>query len=129
MPSCIFRCVGVGRYKPHRADGDWSPNSCAGTSPHPQDRARSSNAVRWRWETATGQLAKIDGLDADTLALFAERLRPTTRPLADEAARPVSVPLDEVATPHPRRTTSRRHRELSEATGRRHVTAAGAGLR
>jgi len=35
---------------------------------------------------ATGRLAKTDRLDADTLALFAERVRPTPRPLADEAA-------------------------------------------
>ena len=35
---------------------------------------------------ATGQLAKTDRLDADTLALFAERVRPTPRPLPDEAA-------------------------------------------
>lgn len=35
---------------------------------------------------ATGQLAKTDGLDADTLALFAERVRSPPRPLADEAS-------------------------------------------
>src|SRR5438105_5408380 len=35
---------------------------------------------------ATGQLAKTDRLDADTLALFAERVRPTPRPLPDAAA-------------------------------------------
>ena len=35
---------------------------------------------------ATGQLAKTDRLDADTLALFTERVRPTPRPLADEAS-------------------------------------------
>ena len=34
---------------------------------------------------ATGQLAKTDRLDADVLALFAERVRPDVRPLADEA--------------------------------------------
>ena len=34
----------------------------------------------------TGQLAKTDRIDADTLALFAERVRPTPRPLADEAS-------------------------------------------
>ncbi len=32
---------------------------------------------------ATGQLAKTDALDADGLALFAERVRPTPRPLPD----------------------------------------------
>ena len=36
---------------------------------------------------ATGQLAKTDRIDADTLALFAERVRPAPRPLPDEAAR------------------------------------------
>ena len=34
---------------------------------------------------ATGQLAKTDALDAATLALFAERVRPEPRPLAGEA--------------------------------------------
>lgn len=34
---------------------------------------------------ATGQLAKTDQLDAAILALFAERVRPTPRPLPDEA--------------------------------------------
>jgi len=36
---------------------------------------------------AIGQLAKTDRIDAETLALFAERVRPEVRPLADEAAR------------------------------------------
>ncbi len=35
---------------------------------------------------ATGQLAKTDVLDAGILALFAERVRPTPRPLPDAAA-------------------------------------------
>src|SRR3989442_4004176 len=35
---------------------------------------------------ATGQLAKTDRLDAGILALFAERVRPTPRPLPDGAA-------------------------------------------
>jgi len=34
---------------------------------------------------ATGQLAKTDRLDAHLLALFAERVRPTPRPLPDAA--------------------------------------------
>ncbi len=34
---------------------------------------------------ATGQLAKTDALDAQVLALFAERVRPTPRPLPSEA--------------------------------------------
>ena len=39
---------------------------------------------------ATGQLAKTDRIDADILALFAERVRPTPRPLPDA----VSAALD-----------------------------------
>lgn len=35
---------------------------------------------------STGQLAKTDQLDASLLALFAERVRPTPRPLPSEAA-------------------------------------------
>lgn len=35
---------------------------------------------------ATGQLAKTDAIDAQVLALFAERVRPEPRPLPDEAA-------------------------------------------
>ena len=35
---------------------------------------------------ATGQLAKTDRIDADVLALFAERVRPEVRPIADDAA-------------------------------------------
>ena len=34
---------------------------------------------------ATGQLAKTDAIDAQVLALFAERVRPAPRPLPDEA--------------------------------------------
>lgn len=43
---------------------------------------------------ATGHLAKTDSIDAELLALFAERVRPTPRPLADEA----SVALDALLT-------------------------------
>jgi transposase len=42
---------------------------------------------------ATGQLAKTDRIDADTLALFAERVRPEPRPLADEATRALDAVL------------------------------------
>src|SRR6266571_6380763 len=35
---------------------------------------------------AIGQLAKTDAIDAQVLALFAERVQPTPRPLPDEAA-------------------------------------------
>jgi transposase len=36
---------------------------------------------------ATGRLAKTDALDAQIIALFAERIRPEPRPLPDDAAR------------------------------------------
>jgi transposase len=42
---------------------------------------------------ATGQLAKTDRIDADVLALFAERVRPAVRPIADEAAQELDALL------------------------------------
>jgi transposase len=42
---------------------------------------------------ATGQLAKTDRIDADLLALFAERVRPTVRPIADAAAQELDALL------------------------------------
>jgi transposase len=42
---------------------------------------------------ATGQLAKTDAIDAQVLALFAERVRPTPRPLPDEAAQALEALL------------------------------------
>ena len=42
---------------------------------------------------ATGKLAKTDKLDAQVLALFAERVRPTPRPLPDAAAQDLSALL------------------------------------
>jgi transposase len=42
---------------------------------------------------ATGQLAKTDAIDAQVLALFAERGRPTPRPLPDEAAQALEALL------------------------------------
>lgn len=42
---------------------------------------------------ATGQLAKTDRIDADTLALFAKRVRPNPRALPDEAARALDALL------------------------------------
>jgi transposase len=42
---------------------------------------------------ATGQLAKTDAIDAHTLALFAERVRPAPRPLPDEAAQALDAVL------------------------------------
>jgi transposase len=42
---------------------------------------------------ATGQLAKTDAIDAQMLALFAERVRPAPRPLPDEAAQALDALL------------------------------------
>jgi transposase len=42
---------------------------------------------------ATGQLAKSDALDARILALFAQRVQPTPRPLPDETAQDVAALL------------------------------------
>jgi transposase len=42
---------------------------------------------------ATGQLAKTDAIDAQVLALFAERVRPTPRPLPGEAAQALDALL------------------------------------
>jgi transposase len=42
---------------------------------------------------ATGQLAKTDAIDAQVLALFADRVRPTPRPLPDEAAQALDALL------------------------------------
>ena len=42
---------------------------------------------------ATGQLAKTDRIDARTLALFAERVRPTAKALPDEAAQELDALL------------------------------------
>jgi transposase len=42
---------------------------------------------------STGQLAKTDRIDAAVLALFAERVRPEPRPLADEAAQALDALL------------------------------------
>lgn len=42
---------------------------------------------------ATGQLAKTDRIDADVIALFADRMRPAWRPLADEATTDLAAVL------------------------------------
>jgi transposase len=42
---------------------------------------------------STGQLAKTDAIDAQTLALFAERVRPVPRPLPDAAAQALDAVL------------------------------------
>lgn len=64
---------------------------------------------------ATGQLAKTDAIDAHILARFAEAVRPTPRPLPDEATRAFSALLTRrrqliemlVAEQHRRRTAPR----------------------
>ena len=42
---------------------------------------------------AAGQLAKTDQIDADILALFAERVRPAPRALPDDASRTLDALL------------------------------------
>src|SRR6058998_2122165 len=42
---------------------------------------------------ATGQLAKTDAIDAQVLALFAERVRPEPRPLPDDATQALEALL------------------------------------
>ena len=42
---------------------------------------------------ATGQLAKTDRIDANILALVAERVRPAVRPIADDVARELDALL------------------------------------
>ena len=42
---------------------------------------------------ATGQLAKTDAIDADILALFAERVQPEPRPLSDDATQALDALL------------------------------------
>ena len=42
---------------------------------------------------ATGQLAKTDRIDADVLALFADRVRPAVRPIADAEAQELDALL------------------------------------
>ena len=43
---------------------------------------------------ATGQLAKTDRIDADILALFADRVRPSVRPLPDAEAQELEAAAD-----------------------------------
>ena len=44
---------------------------------------------------STGRLAKTDRLDAEAIALFAERVRPEVRPIADGLPRSPSSPACE----------------------------------
>ena len=90
---------------------------------------------------ATGQLAKTDRIDAAILALFAERVRPKPRPLADEAAQLLDALLTRPATPRdaggreepaggcapaapPRDPAA--HSLVGASAGRRHGRAGGA---
>jgi len=57
---------------------------------------------------ATGQLAKTDRIDAEALALFAERVRPEPRPLADDATHALDALL------------TRRRQVLDMLTAERH---------
>jgi len=68
---------------------------------------------------ATGQLAKTDRLDAGILALFAERVRPTPRPLPDEAAQL----LDAVLTRRANCWKCSRRRRIGWASPRGHCIA------
>ena len=47
---------------------------------------------------ATGRLAKTDALDAQVIALFAERIRPQARPLPDDACRALAELLARAAS-------------------------------
>jgi transposase len=71
---------------------------------------------------ATGQLAKTDRLDADLLALFAERVRPTPRPLTE----PVLQQLDALLTRRRQLldmlTAERNRLEHAEVSVRRSLT-------
>jgi transposase len=53
-------------------------------------RIRGRSAISRK---ATGQLAKTDRIDADILALFAERVRPAVRPLPDAEAQELEALL------------------------------------
>ena len=62
-----------------------------------QNDVPSATARCFPRSKATGQLAKTDRLDADLLALFAERVRPTPRPLPE----PVLQQLDALLRERP----------------------------
>ena len=62
--------------------------------PHaPTHRAGGHRRQVRDFARATGQLAKTDAIDAQVLALFAERVRPEPRPLPDEAAQALDALL------------------------------------
>ncbi len=68
---------------------------------------------------AIGRLAKTDALDAQVIALFAERIRPEARPLADDAGRALTELL----------ARRRQLRDMLTAEGNRRRQARDARLR
>ena len=68
---------------------------------------------------ATGRLAKTDALDAQVIALFAERIRPQARPLPDDASRALAELL----------ARRRQLLDMLTAEGNRQRQARDAGLR
>lgn len=71
---------------------------------------------------ATGQLAKTDVLDAQVLALFAERVRPEPRPLPDEAARGLDALLTRRRQLLEMRTAEQNRLGFAPAAVRRDIT-------
>lgn len=71
---------------------------------------------------ATGQLAKTDKLDAQILALFAERVRPEPRPLPDEAARGLDALLTRRRQLLEMRTAEQNRLSFAPAAVRRDIT-------
>jgi len=71
---------------------------------------------------ATGQLAKTDVLDAQVLALFAERVRPEPRPLPDEAARGLDALLTRRRQLLEMRTAEQNRLGFAAAAVRRDIT-------
>src|SRR5437773_6550934 len=71
---------------------------------------------------ATGQLAKTDRIDADILALFAERVRPAPRALPDDAAQALDALLTRRCHVLEMLITERNRLEHAEPTVRRGIT-------
>ena len=71
---------------------------------------------------ATGQLAKTDRLDAHLLALFAERVHPTPRPLPDAALQQLEALMTRRRQLLDMVTTERNRLEHASPPIRRHIT-------
>jgi transposase len=71
---------------------------------------------------ATGQLAKTDSLDAHLLALFAERVRPTPRPLPDAARQQLEALMTRRRQLLDMVTAERNRLEHASAPIRRNIT-------